>query len=275
MRNNKIIKCLAFALVTLIGFTGCAKNDSTTTTKEDNKIVIGVNPTPQEQIIENLLPKFKEAGLDVEIKVFDDYVQPNIALNSGDLDANYFQHEPYLDSFNADHGFTNVSIGGVHLEPLGLYSTKYTNINEIKDGDEILIPNDPSNGARALILLEKNGLLKLKDSTDLKSTEKDIVENPKNLKITPIDAAIITKSYGDVAAAVINSNFAINANIDPKTALVRESGENNPYANIVVVRKKDKDNPKFEKLMKIIQSEETKKFIENEFKGAIVPAFTK
>lgn len=272
-RNFKKFYGIAGFVLLTASLVGCGKEKNMNKV-EDNKIVIGVNPTPQEQIIENLLPKFKEAGLEVEIKVFDDYVQPNIALNAGDLDANYFQHKPYLDSFNQDHGFDNISIGGVHLEPLGVYSTKIKNFDEFKDGDEILIPNDPSNGARALILLEKNGLIKLKDSTDLKSTELDIVENKKNIKFTALDAATIAKSYKDVAGAVINSNFALGAGIDVNTALVKEDGNDNPYANLVVIKKENKNKEKFSKLMKIIQSKDTKDFIEKEFKGVIIPAFT-
>ena len=274
----KIRKLLTLTLVGALACTivGCGNKNETSTakaSKEDNKIVIGVSPTPHEAIINNLQPKFKEAGLDVQVKVFNDYVQPNIALNDGDLDANYFQHQPYLDEFNKDHNYHIVSIGKVHIEPLGLYSTKIKNLNELKDGDEVLIPNDPTNGARALILLEDNGLIKLKNKGDIKSTEKDIVENVKNLKITAVDAPIIPTAYKDVAAGIINSNYAIGAGIKPSEAIVREDGASNPYANIIAVNEKDKDKEKFKKFIQIIQSEDTKNFIEKEFKGEILPAF--
>lgn len=272
MKNIKKLLVVGFIVGLSFGISACGNSKKVS---DDNKIVIGVNPTPQEQIIENLQTKFKEAGLEVEIKVFDDYVQPNIALDNGDLDANYFQHQPYLDTFNSDHNFKNISIGGVHLEPLGLYSDKYKSIDEFKNGDEILIPNDPSNGARALILMEKNGLIKLKDSNDLKSTERDIVENKKNIKFTALDAATIAKAYKEFQGAIINSNFAIGEGIDISKALVKEKGENNPYANLVVIKEENKGKEKFKKLIEIIQSEDTKKYIENEFKGAIIPAFTK
>ncbi len=274
---KKLSKIIAVALtLSSLVITGCSsKQANTTNNEEDNKIVIGVSPTPHEPIINNLLPKFKEAGLEVEVKTFNDYVQPNIALNDGDLDANYFQHQPYLEQFNKDHGFNLVSIGSVHLEPLGAYSTKIRSLDELKEGDEVLIPNDPSNSARALVLLEQNGLIKLKNKGDIKSTEKDIVENKKNLKITAVDAPVIPTAYNDVAIGIINSNYAISANIDPSTALFRESGDNNPYANLVAVKEENKDKPKFKKFMEILQSADSEKFINDKFKGEIIPAFSK
>lgn len=274
---KKLSKIIAVSLIlSSLVITGCSSKQANTTNNEkDNKIVIGVSPTPHEPIINNLLPKFKEAGLEVEVKTFNDYVQPNIALNDGDLDANYFQHQPYLEQFNKDHGFNLVSIGSVHLEPLGAYSTKIRSLNELKEGDEVLIPNDPSNSARALVLLEQNGLIKLKNKGDIKSTEKDIVENKKNLKITAVDAPVIPTAYNDVAIGIINSNYAISANIDPSTALFRESGDNNPYANLVAVKEENKDKPKFKKFMEILQSAYSEKFINEKFKGEIIPAFSK
>lgn len=256
---------LAFS-ITLIG---CGQKES----KNDNKIIIGVSPTPHEEIIKNLLPEFEKAGLEVEIKVFNDYVQPNIALNDGDIDANYFQHQPYLDTFNKDHGYNLISIGAIHLEPLGVYSTKIKSLDELKDGDEVVIPNDPTNGARALILLEENGVIKLKNKGDIKSTEKDIVENPKNLKITAMDAATVPNAYKDATIGVINSNFALGAGIDPTTAIVKEKGEGNQYSNIVAIKPENKDKEKFNKFISILKSQKTKEYIEKEFKGAVIPAF--
>lgn len=273
MKIKKILTLILLCVLSL-SYVGCGeKDDEEKDLKEDNKIVIGVSPTPHEIIINNLQSKFKKAGLEVEVKVFNDYVQPNIALNDGDLDANYFQHQPYLDEFNKDHNFNIVSIAKVHIEPLGLYSTKIKNLDELKDGDEVLIPNDPTNAARSLLLLEEEGLIKLKNKGDIKSTEKDIVENKKNLKITAVDAPIIPTAYKDVAAGIINSNYAIGAGIKLSDAIVREKGEDNPYANIIAIKEKDKNKDKFKKFIQIIQSEDTKKFIEKEFNGEIVPAF--
>lgn len=271
---KKFIKGLAVitALTVAVGLTGCGAKEEAKG-KDDNKIVLGVSPTPHEEIIKHLEPQFKEAGLTVEVKAFDDYILPNEALNDGDLDANYFQHKPYLEQFCADHNMELVSLGGVHVEPMGLYSKKVKSIDDIADGAEILIPNDPTNGARALLLLEKNGLIKMKDPKNLAATEKDIVENKKNLKFTAVDAATIPKAYEEVDAGVINSNFALGAGIDPKTALVQED-KDSPWTNIVAVKKENKDLPKFKKLMEVLHSDEAKAFIEKQYKGEVLPAFT-
>lgn len=158
--------------------------------------MVGVSPTPHGEIIEGLKNEFEKAGLEIEVVNFDDYVQPNLQLESGDLDANYFQHKPYFEEFTEERGIDDLlNIASVHLEPIALYSKDFKNPQDIEDGSEIIIPNDPSNGARALILLEKAGLIKLNDNTNLKATEKDIKENPKNLKITAMDAPSIAKVY--------------------------------------------------------------------------------
>ncbi|MDO5713423.1 MAG: MetQ/NlpA family ABC transporter substrate-binding protein [Tissierellia bacterium] len=241
--------------------------------EEDNKIVLGVSPVPHEEIVEALKDKFTEAGLEVEVVAFDDYVQPNVALDEGDLDANYFQHKPYLDSFSAERNLKLTSIGPVHIEPMGFYSDKIKSIDELQEGDEILIPNDPSNGARALLLLEKNGLITLKDSEDQNVTEADIETNEKNLKFTPLEAATIPNAYKDVAGAVINSNFALGAGLTPgKDSLIIEDKES-PYANIVAVRTGEETKEKFKVLMDILQSEDCKNFIEEKYEGSIHPTF--
>ena len=241
---------------------------------ESNKIVIGVSPVPHEEIIENLADDFKEAGLDVKVVVFDDYVQPNIQTNEGDLDANFFQHQPYLDAFNQEQGTDLVSIGAVHIEPLGVYSDKITDLKDLAEGATVIIPNDTSNGARALLILEKNGVIKLKDSTDVKATEQDIVENPKNIKFVAMEAASIAGVYKDADAAVINSNYALGAGLNPNTdAIAIEDAVDNPYANIVAVKKGREGEEKFKKFMEVLQSEKTKKFIEEKYEGAVIPAF--
>ncbi|MBU5668846.1 MetQ/NlpA family ABC transporter substrate-binding protein [Peptoniphilus sp. MSJ-1] len=243
---------------------------------DDNKIVIGVSPTPHGEIVEGLKPEFEKAGLDVEVVNFDDYVQPNLQLEAGDLDANYFQHKPYLDSFTEERNITNLDVlGFVHIEPMALYSDKYKSVDEIEDGAEIIMPNDPSNGARALILLEDAGLIKLKDKTNLNSTEKDIAENPKNLKFTAMDAPSIAQVYKDSGAAVINSNFAIGQGLDPVNDSIFLESKDSPYANLVAVRKDEKDSPKFKKLIEVLNSDAAKKLIEEKFKGAVIPAFGK
>lgn len=278
MKNFKKLFLLGSVVLSL-ALTGCGgakKEDSKAEAPADgdNKIVIGVSPTPHGEIIEGLKPEFEKEGLDVEVVNFDDYIQPNLQLEAGDLDANYFQHKPYLDSFTEERNIDDLDVlGYVHIEPMAIYSEKYKSVDEIEDGAEIIIPNDPSNGARALILLEDAGLIKLKDKTNLNSTEKDIAENPKNLKFTAMDAPSIAQVYKDAGAAVINSNFAIGQGLDPTKDSIFLEPTDSPYANLVAIRKEDADKEKFKKFLKVLNSEEAKKFIEEKFKGAVIPAF--
>lgn len=244
-----------------------------TQTDDDNKIIIGVSPVPHAEITEALKDEFAKEGLDVEVKVFDDYVQPNLALDQGDIDANYFQHIPYLENFAKERGLNLENLGSVHIEPMGLYSDKIKSLDELKEGDEVLIPSDPSNGRRALLLLEKNGLITLKDDTKEDITEKDIDQNTKDLKFTPIEAANIPNVYKDAALAAINTNFALGAGLNPSADALALEDKDSPYANIIAVRKGDETKDKFQKLIKVFQSEACKKFIEEKYKGEIYPAF--
>lgn len=240
---------------------------------EDNKIVIGVSPVPHSEITEALKDEFAKEGLDVEIKVFDDYVQPNLALDQKDLDANFFQHIPYLENFSKERELNLVSLGSVHIEPMGFYSDKVKSLDELKEGDEVLIPSDPSNGRRALLLLAKNGLITLKDESKEDITEKDIDQNVKNLKFTAVEAANIPNVYKDASLAAINTNYALGAGLDPsKDAIVLED-KDSPYANVVAVRKGEETQEKFQRLIKVFQSEACKKFIEEKYQGQIYPAF--
>ncbi|WP_010244291.1 MetQ/NlpA family ABC transporter substrate-binding protein [Peptoniphilus rhinitidis] len=281
---KKIILALSLFLALTLTACGEVKNGNVNAEKnekvteesknDDNKIVVGVSPTPHGEIVEGLKDEFEKEGLDVEVVNFDDYIQPNLQLESGDLDANYFQHKPYLDSFTEERNIENLEVlGYVHIEPMALYSEKYKSVDEIEDGSEIIIPNDPSNGARALILLEDAGLIKLEDKKNLNSTEKDIKENPKNLKFTAMDAPSIAQVYKDSGAAVINSNFAIAQGLDPVKDSIKIESKDSPYANLVAVRKEDVEKEKFKKFIKVLNSEESKKFIEEKFEGAVIPAF--
>lgn len=284
----KKIFTLLLALTLLTSLVACNnstsntnKNDAETNTEtnaetqtdDDNKIIIGVSPVPHAEITEALKDEFEKVGLDVEVKVFDDYVQPNLALDQSDIDANFFQHIPYLENFSKERGLNLVSLGSVHIEPMGLYSDKIKSLDELKDGDEVLIPNDPSNGRRALLLLEKNGLITLKDDTKEDITEKDIDQNTKNLKFTPIEAANIPNVYKDAALAAINTNFALGAGLNPSADALALEDKDSPYANIIAVRKGDETKDKFQKLIKVFQSDACKKFIEDTYKGEIYPAF--
>jgi len=242
-------------------------------TGEGKVLKVGATPVPHAEILEIVKPLLEEKGIKLEVVVFDDYVQPNTALADKEIDANFFQHQPYLDNFNEERGLNLVSIGKVHVEPLGLYSKTIKNIDELKDGSTIAIPNDATNNARALLLLQANGLIKLKDGGTITSSELDIVENPKNIKFEAIEAAQLPRVLEDVDAAVINTNFAIPAGLNPvKDALIIEDG-NSPYANILVVRQEDERRAELKELVNALNSVEVKKFIEEKYEGAIIPAF--
>ena len=234
---------------------------------------IGASPVPHADILKVVQPELAKKGIDLKIIEFSDYVQPNLALSDKDLDANFFQHEPYLDTFVSERKMNLVSAGKVHIEPMGIYSKKIKSLNDIPEGAKIAIPNDPSNGGRALALLQSAKLLKLKDGVGVKATVGDIVGNDKKLKIVEIEAALLPRSMDDTDLSVINSNFAMEAKLNPvKDSLFTEPKES-PYANIVAVCKGDEKRPEIQKLMNALRSPEVKKFIEDKYKGAVVAAF--
>lgn len=275
MKKKILLVVLALALV----LTSCAKKEGkkedgkSTTNTENKKVVIGVSPAPHKEIAEKAKEILAKEGIELEIKEFDDYVTPNTSLQEKDIDLNFYQHIPYLDNFNKERGTKIVSLGAVHLEPMGIYSKKYKSLDELKDGDEVIIPNDATNGARALKLLEENNVIKLKADAGLEATEKDIAENPKNLKFTPVEAATIPRAYEDAAIAVINSNYALEANLSPKNdAIATEKAKGNPFANVIAAREADKDNETYKKVLEAFQSDEVKKYIEEKFEGEIIPA---
>ena len=212
-------------------------------------------------------------GLTVNIKTFSDYVTPAQALAAGDIDLNSFQHGPFLQAFNEKNGTHLVSIGNTYLAPLRVYSNKITSIKDVPDGAKVSIPNDPSNGGRALLLLDHNGLLKLKPGTDpTKATINDIAENPKKLEIIELEAAQLPRSLDDVTISVINAGYAKSANLDSKKALATEDNTS-PYVNIIAAREQDKDNPTYQKFVKIFQSDNVRKYINDNFSDGLVPAF--
>ncbi len=266
----------AFGLATTIMFTACGGGGEQKdgATKAETTIKIGATPVPHSEMLEEIKPSLKEKGITLEIIEFNDYVQPNIALNDKELDANFFQHEPYLNDFIKEHKEMNLTnAAGVHVEPMGVYSKKISKLEELADGATVSIPNDPTNGGRALILLEKAGLIKLKEGVNETATVNDVVENKKNLKITEVEAAQLPRTLEDVDISVINTNFAMNANLNPvKDALFMED-KTSPYVNIVVVRKGDENREEIKALINELHSDKMKKFIEEKYKGAIVPAF--
>lgn len=235
-------------------------------------IKVGATPVPHAEILEFIKPELKKAGYDLEIKVFNDYVIPNLAVEDGDLDANFFQHIPYLNEFNANKGTHLVKTVGVHLEPMGVYSKKLKSLKDLKDGAIVSIPNDPTNESRALDVLVNAKLIEVDLSAKLR-TPLDITKNHKNLKFKEIEAATLPRTLDDVDIAVINTNFAMNANLNPtKDALLIESKES-PYVNIVVVKDGNQNSKKIKALDNAINTDSVKKFISDNYKGAVVPAF--
>ena len=234
---------------------------------------VAATPVPHAEILEFVKPALAKEGVNLKVKVFTDYIQPNVQVAEKRLDANFFQHQPYLDEFNKAKGTHLINVAAVHLEPLGAYSSKYKKLDEIKDGSTVVIPNDATNGGRALLLLDKAGLITLKDKTNILSTPKDITANPKNLKFRELEAATIPRVLTQVDLALINTNYALEAKLNPeKDALVIE-GSDSPYVNILVARPDDKDSDDMKKLVAALHTPEVKAFILEKYKGAIVPAF--
>lgn len=264
-----------FAALFALFFVACqseSKDSSKVQEKEDIVIKVGATPVPHAEILNFIKPDLKKDGVDLQVVDFTDYVTPNLSLEDGSIDANFMQHKPYLDKINKDRDLHLVSIANIHVEPIAFYSKNAKSIDLLKDGGTIAVPNDPSNMGRSLILLHNNGLIKLKDPTNLYASEVDIVENPHNFVIKPMDAASIPRVFGDVEGAVINGNYALQAKLSAKDALFIE-GKESPYANILVVKEGMENNEGILKLKKALQSEDVKKFIIEKYKGEVVPAF--
>jgi D-methionine transport system substrate-binding protein len=242
--------------------------------RADEAIKLGVMGGAEEEIAEVAVKVAKSRGLAVKLVVFQDYVLPNAALEAGELDANAFQHQPYLDAQTQAHGYHIVPIGYTIVEPIGLYSKKYRKLADLPDGARIGIPNDPSNGGRALNLLAAHGLLTIAEGHGLTPSLLDITGNPKHFRFIELDAAQLPRSLDDFAAAIINTDHALNGGLDPrKDALLQEPQQNNPYGNFVAVRARDKDKPAFKTLVAAWQSPEVAQFLETRFKGAILPGW--
>jgi D-methionine transport system substrate-binding protein len=255
--------------------TGCGSSPSASSAAPSAKseITVGVTPGPYEQIMEAVTKEAAKEGLTVHVKTFSDYVTPDQALANGDIDLNAYQHEPFLDNFNEKNGTRLVSIGKTILSPLGVYSRKYKTAGQIPDGATIAIPNDPTNGGRALQLLASKGWIQLKSGLGSKATVADITSNPKQIKIIELEAAQLPRSLDDTDASVINGNYALNAGLNSqKDALFAES-KDSPYVNIIASRPEDKDNPAYQKFVKAWQSDSVKKFIDDTFKGAFIAAW--
>lgn len=269
-------KLLSVLLVGAIGlglFTGCAPAE----VSDDKTIVVGASPTPHVEILNAAKEVLAEDGYTLLIKEFTDYVQPNLTLESKELDANFFQHLPYLEDFNEKNGTNLVSAGAIHYEPLGLYPGKIKTIDGIVDGTTIAVPNDTTNEARALLLLETIGLIKLDPNAGLAATPKDIVENPKNIVVKELEAAQLARSLQDVGMAVINGNYALQADLNVDTdAIAKEEKDSlaaQTFANIIAVRAGDEKSAKTTALINALKSDKVKTFIEETYQGAVVPIF--
>ena len=276
-------KLLTLSLASAILLVGCASGSTKTENKEAEKaentassqtIIVGATPNPHAEILKAISPQLEKERIKLEVKEFTDYIIPNTALEEKQLDANFFQHQPYLDNFQKEHGTHLVTVAKVHVEPMAVYSKKIKNINEIADGSTIAIPNDPTNGGRALILLEKQGLITIKDGVDkLIATDKDIDKNTKNLKFKLLEAAQLPRVLDEVDVAVINTNYALEGGLNPITDAIAIEDKESPYANILVVREGQEQDAKIQALVKALNSDEAKKFIEDTYKGAVIPAF--
>ncbi|MEV7806829.1 MetQ/NlpA family ABC transporter substrate-binding protein [Microbispora sp. NPDC088329] len=270
---------LVIAAVVALVLSACGSSSSDTATASgtaaaDAPLKIGVSPVPHAQIMKYVADNLAAAkGLKLEIVEFSDYVQPNLQLQDGQLDANYFQHKPYLDDFNASKGTKLSFVAPVHLEPLGLYSRKVKDIAALPQGGTVAVPNDATNLGRALKLLADNGVVTLKDGVGTAATERDVTGNPKNLTFRPLEAAQLPRSLDDVDAAVINGNYALEASLNPSSdALVLEKAEGNPYANGLVVAQGHESDPRVKTLVGLLTGPEVKKYIEDTFKGSVIPA---
>lgn len=263
------------ALALCAGLAGCGSNDK----KDDKTITVGATTAPHAIILKHIKADLKEAGYTLKVKEFSDYTKINDALNDGDLDANFFQHKPYLDGYNKDSGNDLISVGAIHFEPLGIYANdpagKTTlTVDDVKDGDKIAVPNDATNEARALLLLEKCGIIELKKGVGVDATKLDIKTYNKKIEIVELDAAKVPSALPDVAYGIVNGNYALENNIADKVITSEDKNDTaaKTYANIIAVRKGDKNNKAVKALVKVLKSDKTKAYIEKEFKGAVVPA---
>lgn len=276
MKFKKTIIASVAALA-LTGFiTGCGDEKKTAAPAlKDSRAVtlkVGVSPVPHAEILGAVKDKLAKEGINVEIIEFTDYVQPNLALNDKNLDANYFQHKPYLDEFVRSRNLKLVSAGAIHLEPMSVFSKKIKDLKDLPDGARVAIPNDPTNSGRALLVLQSAGLIKLRDGALITATPQDITENKKNLQFSELEAPQLPRSLEDADISVININFALEAKLNPKDAIFTESSDS-PYANIVAVREGDENRPEIKKLIEALTSQESKDFIEKKYNGAIKAAF--
>ena len=271
------IAVLAAAL-SLTVFAGCQSSDQAADTQEPaqeakGKITVAASPVPHAEILSQVKETLAEQGYELEVVEFTDYVQPNLVVDAGDVDANFFQHKPYLDDFNAEKGTKLVPVASVHFEPLGIYAGKSTDLANIPDGAAIAVPNDTTNEARALLLLEANGLIKIKEGAGLSATKNDIAENPHNIEIVELEAAQVSRVIGEVDFVVLNGNYALDAGLSVADAVAKEEQDSEAaqtYANILVVKEGSEEREDIKALVEALKSEAVKTYISETYKGAVV-----
>ncbi|MCI8455211.1 MAG: ABC transporter substrate-binding protein [Lachnospiraceae bacterium] len=268
--KKRICAILAATLAAAV-LAGCGSKASN---EADKKIIVGASPSPHAEILNEAKALLEKQGYTLEIKEYNDYVQPNVALDAGDLDANYFQHQPYLDQFNEERKMELASAGMIHYEPFGIYAGKTASLDALSDGAQVAVPNDATNEARALLLLEAQGVITLKEGAGINATKLDVAENPKNIEIVEMEAAQLPRSLPDVDIAVINGNYAIGAGLKVADALAIEDANSigaTTYGNIVAVQKGHENDEKIKALVDVLKGDEIRKFIEEKYEGAVVP----
>ena len=272
MKNRKL---LAGTLATVLALGTLAGNAVLVSAEDDKTITVAASATPHAEILEQAAPLLEEEGWKLDGSVFVDYGQPNRVVGSGDLGANYFHHIPYLDDFNEEHGTSLVNAGGIHYEPFGIYPGTKEDLSELEEGDVIAVPNDTTNEARALLLLQDNGVIKLKDGVGLEATARDIEENPNNVEIQELEAAQVSRVAGEVAFVVLNGNYALQAGYSvSKDAVAYEKSDSEAaqtYVNVIAVQEGNEDSDKIKALVDVLKSDEIKDFITENYDGAVIP----
>ena len=258
---------IVFVAICALALAGCGSDE------DGERLSVAATAVPHAEILEVVRPILAAQGVALDVRVFNDYVQPNDQVVQKRIDVNYFQTEPYLDAYNRDRGTDLTTLAGIHIEPFGAYSRRFTTLDALPDGADVVIPNDPSNNSRALILLHQAGLITLRDPTDALSTLRDITANPKHLKFRELDAAMLPRVLDQVDLALINTNYALDAGLDPtRDALAIEDG-NSPYVNFLVGLEEKRDDPRVRKLAAALTSPQAREFIQRKYQGAVLPAF--
>ncbi|MCI6921534.1 MAG: MetQ/NlpA family ABC transporter substrate-binding protein [Lachnospiraceae bacterium] len=268
---KKLLAVVLTGAFVVSALAGCGKS----TSADDKVIKVAASATPHAEILEQAKPLLEAKGYDLQVTVFDDYVQPNNVVEGGDFDANYFQHIPYLESFNEEKGTHLVNAGGIHYEPFGIYPGTKATLDELADGDSIAVPNDTTNEARALLLLQDNGIITLKEDAGLTATKNDIVENPYNVDIVELEAAQVPRVKDEVAFMVLNGNYALEAGFSvAKDSIAYEKSDSEAaktYVNVIAVKEGNENNDKIKALVEVLTSQEIKDYINNTYDGAVIP----